>query len=78
MTATHSTAEEAKAEHIRLMGKALGTIYVVLWQEVAWESILGWPKYLPCSTSIDHVIAGRNARRGGRGSSALGAYQTFL
>lgn len=36
MTATHRTAEEAKAEHIRLMGEALGTIYAALWQEVAW------------------------------------------
>jgi hypothetical protein len=36
MTATHRTAEEAKAEHIRLMGDGLGTVYAALWQEVAW------------------------------------------
>ena len=36
MTTTHRTAEEAKAEHIRLMGDELGTIYAALWQEVAW------------------------------------------
>lgn len=35
MTATHRTAEEAKAEHIRLMGDELGTIYAALWQEAA-------------------------------------------
>ena len=36
MTASHHTAEEAKAEHIRLMGNELGTVYAALWQEVAW------------------------------------------
>ena len=36
MTATHRTAEEAKAEHMRLMGDELKTIYAALWQEVAW------------------------------------------
>ncbi len=36
MTATHRTAEEARAEQIRLMGDELGTIYAALWQEVAW------------------------------------------
>jgi hypothetical protein len=36
MTATHRTAEEARAEHIRLMGDELGTTYAALWQEVAW------------------------------------------
>lgn len=35
MTALHHTAEEAKAEQIRLMGDELGTIYSALWQEVA-------------------------------------------
>lgn len=36
MTTFHRTADEAKAEHIRLMGTELGTIYSALWQEVAW------------------------------------------
>lgn len=36
MNAKHLTAEEAKVEHIRLMGNELGTIYSALWQEVAW------------------------------------------
>lgn len=36
MTAAQRTAEEAKTEHIRLMGDELGTIYSALWQEVAW------------------------------------------
>lgn len=36
MTSTHRTAEEMKAENIRLMGVELGTIYAALWQEVAW------------------------------------------
>ena len=36
MTASHRTAEAAKAEHVRLMGDDLGTIYSALWQEVAW------------------------------------------
>ena len=36
MTATHRTAEETKAENIRLMGVELGSIYAALWQEVAW------------------------------------------
>lgn len=36
VTATHRTADEAKAEHVRLMGAELGIIYSALWQEVAW------------------------------------------
>lgn len=36
MSSSHRTADEAKAEHIRLMGEELGTIYCALWQEVAW------------------------------------------
>ncbi len=36
MTTSHRTAQEAKAECIRLMGDELGTIYAALWQEVAW------------------------------------------
>lgn len=36
MTGSRRTADRAKAEHIRLMGDELGTIYSALWQEVAW------------------------------------------
>lgn len=36
MAASHRTADEAKAEHIRLMGTELGTIYSALWQDIAW------------------------------------------
>ncbi len=35
MTSTHRTADEAKAENIRLMGNELGAVYAALWQEVA-------------------------------------------
>lgn len=36
MSSTHRNADEAKAEHMRLMGDELGVVYSALWQEVAW------------------------------------------
>lgn len=33
---THRTAEQAKHDHIEVMGDALGTIYDALWQQIAW------------------------------------------
>jgi hypothetical protein len=45
MALAHRTAEEAKAENIRLMGAPLGTIYAALWQEIA--SVHGkWTEYV--------------------------------
>ena len=36
MISSHRTAEEAKADHLRLMGEELGRTYDALWQQVAW------------------------------------------
>jgi hypothetical protein len=36
MSSGEQTAEQAKAEHIRVMGEPLGLLYDALWQEVAW------------------------------------------
>lgn len=45
MTGPYRSAEEAKAEHVRLMGDELGTIYSALWQEIAW--VYGkWSEYV--------------------------------
>src|SRR5258708_35007906 len=45
MSSTTRTAEEAKAEHIRLMGEDLGSIYDALWQQIAWVHAK-WSEYL--------------------------------
>jgi hypothetical protein len=36
MNSTFRTAEQAKADNIRLMGEDLGQIYHALWQQIAW------------------------------------------
>lgn len=45
MSSTTRTAEEAKAEHLRLMGEDLGSIYDALWQQIAWVHAK-WSEYL--------------------------------
>lgn len=45
MSSTTRTAEEAKAEHIRLMGEDLGSIYAALWQQIAWVHAK-WSEYV--------------------------------
>ena len=45
MSPTTHSAEEAKAEHIRLMGEHLGSIYDALWQQIAWVHAK-WSEYV--------------------------------
>ena len=42
---THRTAEEAKQQYIKHMGKALGELFHYLWQEVSWVH-MKWDEYI--------------------------------
>src|SRR6266496_1267585 len=42
---TFRTADEAKADNVRRMGKQLGELYHALWQEAAWLHIK-WEEYI--------------------------------
>ncbi len=45
MTSNVRTPDEARAEHIHIMGEELGSLYDALWQEVAW--LYGkWSEYV--------------------------------
>lgn len=64
---THRTAEEAKQQHIEVMGEELGSLYHALWNELAWLNSK-WSEYVelfgtkPSRIELINKAAGRFSR----------------